>query len=104
IYNISLHDALRSLEEIKHNHLTFSNAVAEKHKKQIHMLLYNNQSFVTSNNDVTTFTDMNNKFAQMLKDIENAEDHIHFQYYIFKLDIIGKELYRALLKKQKEGV
>src|SRR5699024_10705427 len=47
--------------------------------------------------------DMNNKFAQMLKDIENAEDHIHFQYYIFKLAITGKELNRAPLKKQKEG-
>ena len=66
------HLVSEQLEEIKHNRLTFSNAVAEKHKKQIHMLLYNNQSFVTSNNDVTTFTDMNNKFAQMLKDIENA--------------------------------
>ena len=98
------HLVSEQLEEITHNRLTFANPIAEKHKKQIHMLLYNNQSFVTSNNDVTTFTDMNNKFAQMLKDIEAAEDHIHFQYYIFKMDNIGTELYKALLKKQKEGV
>ena len=98
------HLVTEQLEEISHDRLTFANPVAEKYKKQIHMLLNNNQSFVTSNNAVTTFTDMNKKFAQMLKDIEAAEDHIHFQYYIFKLDNIGTELYKALLKKQKEGV
>src|SRR5690625_3324327 len=68
------------------------------------MLLYNNQSFLTNNNSITTYTDMNEKFDQMLEDIENAEDHIHFQYYIFRLDGIGKKLYNAMLKKQKEGV
>ncbi len=98
------HLVSEQLEEIKQDRLVFSNDIAEKHKKQIHMLLNNNQSFVTSNNDVTSFTDMNQKFAQMIKDIEAAEDHIHFQYYIFKLDNIGQELYRALLKKQREGV
>lgn len=98
------HLVSEQLEEIKQDRLVFSNDIAEKHKKQIHMLLNNNQSFVTSNNDVTSFTDMNQKFAQMIKDIEAAEDHIHFQYYTFKLDNIGQELYRALLKKQREGV
>lgn len=98
------HLVSEQLEEIKFDRLTFSSPIAEKHKKQIHMLLYNNQSFVTSNNDVTTFTDMNEKFNHMLKDIAAAEDHIHFQYYIFKMDNIGTELYKALLKKQREGV
>lgn len=98
------HLVSEQLEEIKQGRLSFSSGVAEKHKKQIHMLLYNNQSFVTSNNDVTTYIDMNEKFDQMIKDIEAAEDHIHFQYYIFKLDGIGNRLYKALLKKQKEGV
>lgn len=98
------HLVSEQLEEIKHDRLIFSNSTAEKYKKQIHMLLYNNQSFVTSNNDVVTYTDMNEKFDQMIKDIESAEDHIHFQYYIFKMDNIGTLLYKALLKKQKEGV
>ncbi|WP_026867252.1 cardiolipin synthase [Jeotgalicoccus marinus] len=98
------HLVSEQLEEIRENRLSFSNITAEKHKKQIHMLLYNNQSFVTSNNDVTTYTNMNDKFDQMIRDIDDAEDHIHFQYYIFKLDGIGNRLYKALLKKQKEGV
>lgn len=98
------HLVSEQLEEVEQGRLTFSSDVAEKHKKQIHMLLYNNQSFVTSNNDITTYTDMNDKFDQMLKDIAAAKDHIHFQYYILKMDDIGKRLYKALLKKQQEGV
>lgn len=98
------HLVSEQLEEIKKGRLTLSSPVAEKHKKLVHMLLYNNQSFVTSNNSVETYTNMNDKFDQMIKDIEAAEDHIHFQYYIFKLDGIGNRLYKALLKKQKEGV
>lgn len=98
------HLVSEQLEEVEQGRLTFSSDVAEKHKKQIHMLLYNNQSFVTSNNDITTYTDMNDKFDQMLKDIAAAKDHVHFQYYILKMDDIGKRLYKALLKKQQEGV
>ncbi|WP_411842619.1 cardiolipin synthase [Salinicoccus sp. HZC-1] len=92
------------LDELSNNSLDFSNPVAEKHKKLIHMLLYNNQSFLTVNNSIETFTNGRDKFDSLLEDIRNAKDHIHFQYYIFRLDNLGKELYEALLQKQKEGV
>ncbi|AKG74774.1 cardiolipin synthase [Salinicoccus halodurans] len=92
------------LDELKNNKLDFSNPVAEKNKKLIHMLLYNNQSFLTVNNSIETFTNGRDKFDSLLTDIRNAKDHIHFQYYIFRLDNLGKELYEALLQKQKEGV
>src|SRR5699024_7478228 len=98
------HLVQQQLEDIKNKQFSFVNPLANKHKKLIHMLLYNNQSFLTNNNSITTYTDMNEKFDQMLEDIENAEDHIHFQYYIFRLDGIGKKLYNAMLKKQKEDV
>lgn len=92
------------LNELENNKMDFSNPVAEKHKKLIHMLLYNNQSFLTINNSIETFTNGRDKFDSLLTDIRNAKDHIHFQYYIFRLDNLGKELYEALLQKQKEGV
>lgn len=92
------------LDDLNNNSLDFSNPVAEKHKKLIHMLLYNNQSFLTVNNSIQTFTNGQDKFDSLLEDIRNAKDHIHFQYYIFRLDNLGKKLYEALLQKQKEGV
>lgn len=92
------------LKRISDDNLNFKNPVAEKHKQQIHMLLHNNQSFVTTNNEVMTFTDMHDKFDTMLEDIKAAENHINFQYYAFKLDDLGTKIYNALLKKQREGV
>lgn len=92
------------LDEIRKNNFELDSDVATKHTKLIHMLLYNNQSFVTSNNHIDTFYRTPDLFKQMLEDIKNAKDHIHFQYYIFRLDNLGKEIYNALLEKQREGV
>ena len=39
-----------------------------------------------------------------MKDIEAAKDHIHIQYYIFKLDNLGTHILQALIKKAKQGV
>lgn len=98
------HLVQEQLEDIKNKNFSFVNPLANKYKKLIHMLLYNNHSFLTNNNTITTYTDMNEKFEAMLEDIKNAKDHIHFQYYIFRMDGIGKKLYNAMLEKQKEGV
>lgn len=92
------------LEDIKMDKLTLPSEEAKKHRKLIHMLLNNNQSFITSNNKVETFYETTEFFDQMIHDIENAKDHIHFQFYIFRLDSLGQRIYDALLKKQKEGV
>lgn len=92
------------LEQLKNGTLNFSDSEAEKHKHQIQMLLYNNESFITENNRIKTFTDMSDKFDTLIKDIEAAEDHINFQYFSFSFDEIGTRVYNALLKKQKEGI
>lgn len=98
------HIVQEQLDDIRSKNFSFISKMAQKHRKIVHMLLYNNQSFLTSNNSLTTYTDANDKFDQMLEDINNAEDHIHFQYYIFRLDGIGTKLYNAMLEKQKQGV
>lgn len=92
------------IDELRNEDHKFSNKIADKHRKLIRMLLYNNQSFLTLNNSIETFTDGNEKFDRLLSDIRNAKDHIHFQYYILKLDGIGGKLHEALLEKQREGV
>lgn len=94
----------QQLRDIEAGDFKFTDSVSEKHAHQIQMLFYNSQSFITHNNSITTFTDMNEKFDHMIKDIENAKDHINFQYFAFSLDQIGTQVYQALLKKQREGV
>ena len=68
------------------------------------MHLHNNQAVLTQDNKVEIFTDGREKFDALLLDIEQAKDHIHIQYYIFRLDSLGQQIYQAVLAKAKQGV
>ncbi|MGM7702710.1 cardiolipin synthase [Pseudalkalibacillus sp. Hm43] len=44
------------------------------------------------------------KFPRLIKELKQAKDFIHIQYYIFRSDDIGKEIIEVLCEKAKEGV
>lgn len=92
------------LEEIRNNSFVFKSETAKKYKQMINMHVLNNDALLTDNNEVEIFTDGNEKFETLLKDIEQAKHHIHLQYYIFKKDELGKRLVSALTKKAEQGV
>lgn len=85
--------ALQTKEFSKGNHEIV------KHKSMVQMLLYNNSAFLTTDNEMTIFTDGHEKFDALIKDIENATDYIHIEYYIFRNDKLGKRILAALEKK-----
>ncbi|MBP3039777.1 cardiolipin synthase [Bacillaceae bacterium Marseille-Q3522] len=70
----------------------------------IYMFLINNDAILTNDNSVNIFTSGKDKFAALLQDISKAKNHIHLQYYIFKVDGIGKKLLQAVTEKAKQGV
>ena len=43
-------------------------------------------------------------FQVLLEDLNNAKDHIHFEFFIFKNDETGKMIKTMLMKKAVEGV
>lgn len=90
--------ALQTKEFSKGNHEIV------KHKSMVQMLLYNNSAFLTTDNEMTIFTDGHEKFDALIKDIENATDYIHIEYYIFRNDKLGKRILAALEKKLEEGL
>ncbi|WP_218841416.1 cardiolipin synthase [Winogradskyella costae] len=74
-------------------------------KSKVIPLLYNNEkSKLTINNDVKLIKNGDEKFRLLFKDIEEAEYHIHLEYFIIKDDIIGTELLNLLCKKANEGL
>lgn len=89
---------------IKNKQYSFRNQASEKYKDNIYMHLVNGGFVLSEDNEVAIFTDGREKFDALLKDIEQATDHVHIQYYIIKEDGLGKELVAALTKKAKEGV
>ena len=50
------------------------------------------------------FTDGAEKMTSLIKAIEQAEQHIHLQYYIIDNDRTGRRLREALVRKAREGV
>ncbi|MFV5772186.1 phospholipase D-like domain-containing protein, partial [Pediococcus acidilactici] len=58
----------------------------------------------TTKNEITLFTDGREKFDALIEDIKQAEDHIHFQYYIYRSDALGEEVRDALTEAARRGV
>jgi len=63
-----------------------------------------NEGVATHGNRVLLFHDGLTKFDALLHDIENAQEFIFMQYYIFRGDETGAELVNALAKRAAAGV
>ncbi|WP_440857788.1 cardiolipin synthase [Staphylococcus shinii] len=92
------------LEALKNDNFSKGNHQIVKFKDMVQMLLYNNAAFLTTDNEIKTFTDGKKKFDSLLKDIEEATDYIHIQYYIFRNDSLGKLILNALERKLEQGI
>lgn len=73
-------------------------------RQLVYMLTVFERSLYTTTNDVRLFTDGREKFDALIQDIENAHDHIHMQYYIYRSDALGVEVRDALVAAAKRGV
>lgn len=92
------------LEAIENETFEFLKTDTEEYYDMIYLHLRNNHSVLTQDNDVQVYTDGREKFESLLEDLEHARDHIHIQYYIFRLDGIGKRIEEVLIRKAKSGV
>ncbi|MET0786735.1 MAG: cardiolipin synthase [Paenisporosarcina sp.] len=92
------------LEAIEQGTFEFKLDDALDYKDLINMHLRNNHAVLTQDNDVQIFNDGEAKFNALIKDMEQAKDHIHVQYYIFRLDRLGQRIYDVLISKAKQGV
>ena len=92
------------IEAIANDTFEYRNPQIEKYDEMIFMQLRNNDAVLTQDNAVQIYHDGVDKFEALLQDIERARDHIHIQYYSFKLDQLGQRIYRSLVKKAAQGV
>ncbi len=92
------------IQAIEENTLEFRLDDTAHYKDMIYLHLRNNHAVLTQDNDVQVFNDGAAKFDALIHDLEQAKDHIHFQYYIFKLDTLGTRILNVLIQKAKQGV
>ena len=94
----------KQLNELISDDFYFRNNSTRDNRDLIYMHLRTNDALLTEDNIVSIFTDGKKKFEQLFKDIEQAKNHIHIQYYIIKDDNLGKRFIDLLTKKAKEGI
>lgn len=74
-------------------------------KERVVRLLFNIGQFpYTTNNELEIYKDGHEKFANLIKDMKEAKDHIHLEYFIVKDSQIAREIQAILIDKAKSGV
>lgn len=111
MYDKKLSDNLHLQDDLEKELIRYSkdilqegDAAVKSNKKLVNLVLKENLSPLTNNNDVKLLLNGENKFPEVFKAIENAKHHIHIEYYIFQDDTIGNALVDLLIKKAKEGI
>lgn len=69
-----------------------------------HLLENNSKAFLSERNSVKIYPDGIKLFEAMFRDLENAKEHIHLEYFAYANDKLGNELADILIKKAKQGV
>ncbi|MDX1534020.1 MAG: cardiolipin synthase, partial [Thermoplasmata archaeon] len=59
---------------------------------------------VSTNNDVRLFVDGREKFDAFLRDLRDAQDHAHVEYYIMRNDELAIEILEVLEDRARNGV
>lgn len=63
-----------------------------------------NRSLCLTGNAVKLYTEFFPMLDDMLSDIRNAKDHVHFQFFKFDDDAVGQMVAETLIRKAEEGV
>ncbi len=88
-----------------HSRKTFEKSAFLQNKRElVYMLANDSQSVLTGNNAVSLLINGEQKFAEVLRSMELAKNHIHIEYYIYEDDEIGRAIEQVLIRKAKEGV
>lgn len=98
-------------EAVRHQEYSVRKREQENENSQLQgysdLVLYNlevSDAVLTEDNEVTIFTDGNDKFDALIEDIRNAKQYIFLQYYIIKNDVLFAGIRDVLLEKAAEGV
>lgn len=94
----------RQEESIFRKKLRLRDPELERFKTLILYNLNEGEAVLTDNNDVRIFTDGEDKFRELLYEMEHAKRYIHIQYYIIRNDELWEEIERVLVRKANQGV
>lgn len=99
---------LKEFEHLSYKQLrqieSYDNPDVIANRQIITLLLNNNKSLLTTDNNLEVLIDGKQTFDELIKALEGAEQSIHIEYYIFEDDGIGSQIADILRDKARSGV
>jgi cardiolipin synthase len=83
---------------------SFKNEKLQSKVNIMRLLLNSSKSLLTYHNKVTILQNGKETFKSLIKSVEDAQHHIHLEYYIIEDDHIGNLFRNLLIKKSKQGI
>ncbi len=99
-----LRNYMKENKEYVRKSKTYSSDEVKIYRKLINLYVHHDIAPFTENNQIKIYTHGKEKFAALLKAIDEAEEYIYIQYFIFKTDQLGTEIMNALTAKARSGV
>ncbi|MBO6169698.1 MAG: cardiolipin synthase [Bacteroidales bacterium] len=78
--------------------------VEDAYRPFVRMVSGDVQSYVSANNSVEVITEGARKYELLMRDLENAKESIHMEYFHFGADKGSRDVRDMLIKKAREGV
>lgn len=72
--------------------------------KTLHMNLFSSNALITIHNEVRVYHAGEPLFEHLFEDLRRAERTIHLEYFIYRDDTLGEELYEILAERCAAGV
>lgn len=94
----------RNIAKHIHGHVDTPPQSDRPHGRLISYLENDGAHFLTGDNAAIVFTDGRDMFDRMKEDMREAKTHIHLLYYIFRNDVLGREILDILTEKARSGV
>lgn len=85
-------------------HLSFFLSFAQSSDSLVAQMLHDKQINISEGNSVRLLMSGYEKFEDMFREVEQAKDFIHMEYFNFRNDSINDLLINLLAQKAKEGV
>ena len=97
------------LEELKQQTLNANGSkickdISKDHIELVNLLWRTNHAYPLSGNGVKIYTMFNSMLSEMITDLKAAKHHIHFEFFKFEDDEIGRQVEEVLIAKAAEGL
>ncbi len=81
-----------------------SSPVQPEYHRLIQLFQHTNQAFPFEGNRIDVYTSGDSKLQALLRELQQARQHIHMEYYIIEDDAVGRLVRDVLVEKARAGV